>query len=275
MSTVELPQTAAEADHYVSTAPFDPASATRLTPEQERFYLASQWKLMWWKFKRHRLAVASGILLLVMYASTLVSEVLAPYNLHTRNTDFIYAAPQRLHLFHEGHFVGPFVYEQSKTLDMRNLRRVYTEVKAKPQPLRYFCSGDPYRFWGWLDASFHLVCPAKDGTLFLLGTDRLGRDVLSRILYGARISLTIGLLGISISFALGLVIGGLAGYYGGWVDLLVQRMIEIIRSFPELPLWMALSAVLPVTWSPILVYFGITGILALLDWTGLARAVRS
>jgi peptide/nickel transport system permease protein len=275
MSTVELPQTAAEADHYVSTAPFDPASATRLTPEQERFYLASQWKLMWWKFKRHRLAVASGILLLVMYASTLVSEVLAPYNLHTRNTDFIYAAPQRLHLFHEGHFVGPFVYEQSKTLDMRNLRRVYTEVKAKPQPLRYFCSGDPYRFWGWLDASFHLVCPAKDGTLFLLGTDRLGRDVLSRILYGARISLTIGLLGISISFALGLVIGGLAGYYGGWVDLLVQRMIEIIRSFPELPLWMALSAVLPVTWSPVLIYFGITGILALLDWTGLARAVRS
>jgi peptide/nickel transport system permease protein len=275
MSTVELPQTAAEADHYVSTAPFDPASATRLTPEQERFYLASQWKLMWWKFKRHRLAVASGILLLVMYASTLVSEVLAPCNLHTRNTDFIYAAPQRLHLFHEGHFVGPFVYEQSKTLDMRNLRRVYTEVKAKPQPLRYFCSGDPYRFWGWLDASFHLVCPAKDGTLFLLGTDRLGRDVLSRILYGARISLTIGLLGISISFALGLVIGGLAGYYGGWVDLLVQRMIEIIRSFPELPLWMALSAVLPVTWSPVLIYFGITGILALLDWTGLARAVRS
>jgi len=126
-----------------------------------------------------------------------------------------------------------------------------------------------------IDMSFHVVCPPEEATLFLLGTDRLGRDVLSRILYGARISLTIGLLGISISFALGLVIGGLAGYYGGWVDMTVQRMIEIIRSFPELPLWMALSAVLPVTWSPILIYFGITGILALLDWTGLARAVRS
>jgi peptide/nickel transport system permease protein len=125
------------------------------------------------------------------------------------------------------------------------------------------------------DGSFHLFCPAKDGKLFLLGTDRLGRDVLSRIIYGARISLTVGLFGIIISFSIGIVIGGLAGYYGGWVDNISQRVIEIIRSFPELPLWMALSAALPVTWSPVLIYFGITIILGLLDWTGLARAVRS
>jgi peptide/nickel transport system permease protein len=275
MSTIELPPAARGADHYVSTEPFDPQSAVRLTPEQERFYLASQWKLMWWKFKRHRVAVASGIILLVMYGSTLVTEVLAPYNLHTRNTDFIYASPQSVHLFHDGRFLGPFVYEQTKTLDMRNLRRDYAEDRSKPHQLRFFCSGDSYRFWNLFDTSFHLVCPPQGATLFLLGTDRLGRDVLSRILYGARISLTIGLLGIAISFALGLVIGGLAGYYGGWVDMTVQRLIEVIRSFPELPLWMALSAVLPVTWSPILIYFGITGILALLDWTGLARAVRS
>ena len=275
MSTIELPPAARGADHYVSTEPFDPQSAVRLTPEQERFYLASQWKLMWWKFKRHRVAVASAVILLAMYGSTLVTEVLAPYNLHTRNTDFIYASPQSVHLFHDGSFLGPFVYEQTKTLDMRTLRRDYAEDRSKPHALRFFCSGDPYRFWNLFDASFHLVCPPQGATLFLLGTDRLGRDVLSRILYGARISLTIGLLGIAISFALGLVIGGLAGYYGGWVDMTVQRLIEIIRSFPELPLWMALSAVLPVTWSPILIYFGITGILALLDWTGLARAVRS
>ena len=113
------------------------------------------------------------------------------------------------------------------------------------------------------------------GTLFLLGTDRLGRDVLSRIIYGTRISLTVGLLGIIFSFIIGITIGGLAGYFGGWVDNLSQRAIEIIRSFPELPLWMALSASLPVTWSPILIYFGITIILGMLDWTGLARAVRS
>jgi peptide/nickel transport system permease protein len=276
MSTIELsPPTARDADHFVSTEPFDPGSATRLTPEQERFYLASQWKLMWWKFKLHRVAVVSGIILLLMYGSTLVTEILAPYNLQTRNTDFIYASPQRVHLFHDGRFVGPFVYAQKKTLDMDTLRREYTEDRSQPHPLRFFCYGDPYRFWGMIDTSIHVVCPAPGSTLFLLGTDRLGRDVLSRILYGARISLTIGLHGIAISFALGLDIGGLAGYYGGWVDMTVQRIIEIIRSFPELPLWMALSAVLPVTWSPILIYFGITAILALLDWTGLARAVRS
>jgi peptide/nickel transport system permease protein len=275
MSTIEIPPAASETDHFVSTEPFDPGAATRLTPAQERFYLASQWKLMWWKFKRHRVAVASGVILLLMYGSTLVTEFVAPYNLHTRHTDFIYASPSRVHLFHEGHFIGPFVYAQKKSLDMATLRRMYTPDRTQPRPLRFFCEGDPYKYWGLFEMSFHLVCPAKNGTLFLLGTDRLGRDMFSRILYGARISLTIGLIGIALSFTLGLVIGGIAGYYGGWVDLLVQRVIEIIRSFPELPLWMALSAVLPVTWSPVLIYFGITAILALLDWTGLARAVRS
>jgi len=201
--------------------------------------------------------------------------MLVPYNLHTRNTSFIYAPPQSVHLFHEGSFVGPFVYEIKKTLNMETLRRDYVEDTSRPHPLRFFCSGDPYQFWGLVDMTFHLVCPEEGAALFLLGTDRLGRDVLSRIFYGARISLTIGLLGIAISFALGLLFGGLAGYFGGWVDNAIQRSIEIIRSFPELPLWMALSAILPVTWSPILIYFGITGILAMLDWTGLARAVRS
>jgi peptide/nickel transport system permease protein len=275
MSASALVQVEGEPGHLVSTAPFDPASAARLTPEQEHFYLASQWMLMWWKFKRHRVAVASGIILLLMYGSTLVTEVLVPYNLHTRHTDFIYASPQSLHWVHDGQFVGPFVYPLTKTLNMQNLRREYKEDRSRPYPLRFFCSGDPYAFWGLVEASFHLVCPAEGATLFLAGTDRLGRDVLSRVFYGARISLTIGLLGIAISFALGLLFGGIAGYFGGWPDMLIQRVIEIIRSFPELPLWMALSAVLPVTWSPILIYFGITGILALLDWTGLARAVRS
>ena len=276
VSTLELPPTATrDKEHFVSTEPFDPGSAAQLSPEQERLYLASQWKLMWWKFKRHRVAVVSGLVLLVMYGSTLVTEFLAPYNLHTRHTDFIYASPQKVHLFHQGSFIGPFVYDRQKILDMDTLRREYPEDPGVPHRLRFFCSGDPYRFWGMIDMSFHVVCPAEGSTLFLFGTDRLGRDVLSRVLYGARVSLTIGLLGIAISFALGLVIGGLAGYYGGAVDTIVQRLIEIIRSFPELPLWMALSAVLPVTWSPILIYFGITGILALLDWTGLARAVRS
>jgi peptide/nickel transport system permease protein len=262
-------------DHFVSQKPFNAHSIEELTPAQEKYYLASQWQLMWWKLRRHRLAVICGVILALNYATIMFSEVIAPYDLHTRNADFIYSPPQSVHLFHQGEFIGPFVYGRDYELDLEILKRNYPERKDDVQPLRFFCSGDKYRFWGLFDASFHLICPPENGTFFLLGTDRLGRDMFSRITYGARISLTIGLVGIIISFTLGIMIGGLAGYYGGWVDASVQRLIEVIRSFPELPLWMALSAVLPVNWSPILIFFGITVILAMLDWTGLARAVRS
>ena len=262
-------------EHFVSSEPFDPYSVETLTPEQERYYMASQWQLMWWKLKRHRLAVIFGVVLLVMYGSTLISEIIAPYNLHTRHSRYIYAAPQAIHLFDKGEFVGPFVYGWNYNLNMENLRREYSENTDHVYPLEYFCLGDSYEFWGLVPGSFHLVCPSEGGTLFVFGTDRLGRDMLSRIIYGARISLTIGLIGIIISFTLGIVIGGIAGYYGGLVDHIIQRVIEIIRSFPEIPLWMALSAILPVNWSPIFIYFGITALLAILDWTSLARAVRS
>jgi peptide/nickel transport system permease protein len=161
------------------------------------------------------------------------------------------------------------------TLDIDTLHRLYTDNQNDIQPIRFFCRGDDYKLWGLIASDFHLVCPAIGGQMFLLGTDRLGRDVLSRILYGARISLTIGLIGITISFVLGIVIGGLAGYWGGIFDLVVQRLIEVLQSLPSLPLWMALAAIMPVTWSPIVIYFGITVILGIIDWTGLARAVRS
>jgi peptide/nickel transport system permease protein len=230
---------------------------------------------MWWKFRRHRIAVIAGAILLAFYASILVSEILAPYNLHTRDTKHIYAPPQTIHLFHEGSFVGPFVYGYNMRLDMATLKREYTDDPSKVHRVRFFCLGDEYRFWALVDGSFHLLCPAQGGTLYLLGTDRLGRDLLSRIIYGTRISLTVGLFGIVVSFLIGLSLGGISGFYGGWIDNVIQRFIEMVRSFPELPLWMALSAALPVTWSPILVYFGITIILGLLDWPGLARAVRS
>jgi peptide/nickel transport system permease protein len=175
----------------------------------------------------------------------------------------------------EGGLAAPYVLGYDYRLDMTKLHRVYTPDPSKRQPIRWFCHGDSYKFWGYIPGDFHLICPAQGGTLFLLGTDRLGRDLLSRIVYGARISLTVGLIGVIVSFTLGILIGGIAGYYGGWTDILIQRGIEVIQSFPHLPLWMALSAVLPVTWSPILVYFGITLILGMIEWTHLARAVRS
>ncbi|MEO7939497.1 MAG: ABC transporter permease, partial [Burkholderiaceae bacterium] len=193
----------------------------------------------------------------------------------SRDSGYIFAPPQSLHLFHEGKFVGPFVYGFSMKLNMEKMKREFTPDTDKVQRLRFFCHGDEYRLWGMVNADLHLVCPSEDGTLFVMGTDRLGRDMFSRIIYGTRISLTVGLLGIAVSFLIGITLGGISGYYGGWVDNVIQRMIEIVRSFPELPLWMALSAALPVTWSPILIYFGITIILGMLDWPGLARAVRS
>jgi peptide/nickel transport system permease protein len=266
--------------HFVSDAPYNPGAGEPLTDAQRRYYSASPWMLMWWKFRRHRLAVVSGVILLLLYLAAALAELIAPYDLQTRHTDYLYVPPQEVHLFDDGAFVGPFVYAMDVALDLDNMRWEYSEDRSRVQAIRFFCTADDYpgaryTFWNLFEGSFHFFCPAQGGQLFLLGTDRLGRDMLSRIIYGARISLTVGLIGITISMVLGIVIGGIAGYWGGLVDTLIQRLIEVVRSFPELPLWMALSAILPVTWSPIAVYAGITVILGLLDWPGLARAVRS
>ena len=275
MNDSPLPPQGKAIQHYVSTEPFDPLATEKLTPAQEKYYFASQKQLMWWKFKRHKLALFSGFFLLFCYLVIALAEFIAPYDLAHRHIKFIYAPPQGIHFFEDGKFVGPRVYQRVRTLNMDLQKREYAVNESKSYAINFFCEGDPYRFWGLIEGNTHLFCVEKGGTLFLLGTDKLGRDMFSRIIYGARISITIGLIGIAVSFFLGITIGGLAGYYGGWVDIVVQRIIEVLQSIPSIPLWMALAAILPVTWSPILVYFGITVILGLLDWTGLARAVRS
>ncbi len=273
--THKLPEPGAPLEHYVSKAPFDPNSMARHFEQETAGMTTSQWRLMWWKLKRHRLAIVSLVFLAIMYASIFFTEFLAPYALETRNLNAIYAPPQSVHLFHDGSFVGPFVYGRTAELDMTNLQRVYTDDPEQIHRLSFFCQGDSYRFWGLIDANLHLICAEGGQDMFLLGTDRLGRDVLSRILYGARISLTIGLLGVTVSFILGIIVGGLAGYHGGWIDMALTRITEVLQSIPSIPLWMAMAAIIPITWSPLLVYLGITLILGLLDWTGLARAVRS
>lgn len=274
-SILTLPPPGAALPHRHRSSVFDPETAETLTEAQKRVYLASQFTLMWWKFKKHRLAVISGIVLAVMYFMVAIAEFLAPYHYDARHTNFIRMPPQSVHLFHEGSLRAPFTYGTHYHLNMDSLKREYSEDRSKIIPIRFFCSGDSYQFWGLVEGNKHLVCAGEGGTLFLLGTDRLGRDVLSRILIGARISLTIGLIGISISFILGIVIGGLAGYYGGTFDLIVQRVIEVVQSLPHIPIWLALASIMPPHWSPLLIYFGITVILGLMDWTGLARSVRS
>ncbi len=258
--------------HWVDPAPWRPDE--EVEEGRDAGAALPQWRLVLRRFRRHRLAVWSLGFLALLYALLPFVEFLAPYGRDTRDAGAIYAPPQPVRLIHEGRFIGPFVYELRMRLDLATMRRVYEEDRSRPQRLRFFCRGDRYRLWGLWEADLHLVCPPAGGRFHLLGTDRLGRDLFSRILYGARVSLTVGLVGIAVSFVLGILLGGLAGYYGGLVDRLVQRTIEVIRCFPTIPLWLALSAAIPVWWDPLWVYFGITVILGLIDWTGLARSVR-
>ena len=243
--------------------------------EETEAYAASQWQLMWWKFRKHHLAMAAGMVIVALYVVAVFCEFLAPYTLNHRQVAYAFAPPQRLQFVSdEGVHLWPFVYGIKGVRHPETLRKFYVEDREQRYAVRLFVRGAPYRFWGLFETDIHLFGVDEGGTLFLLGTDHLGRDLLSRIIYGSRISLTIGLVGVTLSFVFGLVIGVVSGYYGGWIDNLIQRGIEILRSFPSIPLWMALAAALPSSWSPLQIYMGITVVLSFIGWTGLARQVR-
>jgi len=244
----------------------------------EDVYVAPQWKLMYWKFRRHRMAMISVFVLAFFYLVAAFCEFVAPYDPETFSTRFTAAPPTRVHLFDKnGTFHGPFIYGSKRDRDPVTLRPLFVEDPAVIYPIGFFVSGTPYKLWGTFDTSLHLFginAKPDQQLVFPLGADRLGRDMFSRIVYGARISLSIGLVGVFLSLVLGVVLGGISGYYGGIVDTIVQRVIEFIRSVPAIPLWMGLSAALPANWPVLRVYFAITVILSLIGWTSMARVVR-
>ena len=241
---------------------------------EERKYLAGQWRLMWWKFLDHRLAVAAMCVLFFMYLMAVFCEIAAPNGPNVRSAENSFQPPERIRVFHEGRPHRPFVYGRTVHINPETLVRTYTDDTTRLLPVRFWVKGDPYRLWGMIPMQRHIIGLDSGDRLYLMGADRLGRDLFSRIAYGSRISLSLGLVGVFLSLVLGIIIGGISGYYGGVMDILIQRFIEILRSFPTIPLWLALSAAMPAQWSQVRVYFCMTIILALIGWTGVARVVR-
>jgi peptide/nickel transport system permease protein len=258
---------------YVDDAPYDPNLSIQQL--ERRDLDAPNWLLIWRKFKQHRLGLISGIFLLTCYLMLPFVGFIAPYGPNDRFPDHIHNPPQSINLWHEGRFIGPFVYPVTSEANLETFQWEYKPDLENPSKLRFFCKGSPYSIVGLIPAETRLFCSADDAPVFIWGSDRLGRDVFTRILYGAQLSLTVGLIGISVSFFLGIFFGSVAGYFGGGIDWGINRVIEILRSLPELPLWLALSAAVPSNWGPVSVFFIISVILGILDWPGLARAVRA
>ncbi len=255
-----------------------PLEEEDLQKAAEKVYVAPPWKLMWWRFRKHRMALVSAAILIVFYFVAIFSEFVAPYDPDGALIQFKQVPPTEIHIRDEaGQFQFPFVYLHKRAMDPQTLQISYTEVRSAQFPLEFFVHGYKYKLLGLWETDMHLYgVPAgkEQQGVFLLGTDRLGRDMFSRVAYGARLSLSMGMVSVFLSLLLGVVLGGISGYYGGTADVFIQRVIEFIRTIPTIPLYMTLSAALPVNWPIEWVYFGITMILALVGWTFLARVVR-
>lgn len=252
------------------------ADRTRALPARKQVAVASQWQLMWRKFRRHRLAMAGGIVVIAFYLVVPFADFLAYSDPNASEAQRGLLSPQPVRFFDNGRF-APHVYALTGARDPQTFKRVYKPDPTTKLPVRLFAPGFEYKLLGLIPANRHLLGVAgadNESTLFLLGTDLQGRDLWSRLMYGTRISLTIGLVAVGLSLFLGVFLGSLSGYYGGTADTIIQRLIEILRSIPTIPLWMGLAAALPRDWSVLQVYFALTIIISLLGWTELARVVR-
>ena len=237
--------------------------------------IASQWKLVWWKFRKHKLAMVSLAIVAILYTTVILAEFMAPGLPRAHSSRYVYVPPQRLRVWSDGrphlHVLG---YTSER--DPLSLQRIWTLNEDDVIPVGLFVRGHPYRMWGLFPAERRLIGPLNpEDPFYLMGSDGLGRDVFSRMIYSARVSLTVGLVGVTLTFLLGILIGGISGLIGGRLDNFIQRVIEIVLSIPHLPFWLALAAMVPIHWSPLQTYMMITVILAFLSWTGLARVVRS
>jgi len=252
-----------------AAAPANPAA-------EDRYAQATQLQLTWWRFRRHRLAVISMVVIILFYMVAIFADFLAASDPHATDARRSFIPPQGIHLFDEQGF-NPHVYGLRGVRDPRTFQLSYTPDPARKLPVRLFTRGYTYNLFGIIETDIHLfgVVGGRPGeSVFLLGTDQLGRDLYSRMMVATRVSLFIGLAGVTLSLFLGVLLGGISGLYGGWVDMLIQRLIELLRSVPTSPLWMGLAAALPRTWSVLEVYFAITIIISLIGWTDLARVVR-
>jgi peptide/nickel transport system permease protein len=250
-----------------------PASQS-LVEDDSKIQAAGQFKLMWWKFRKSIFAVIGGIVVILMYFMAITCEFFAPKTDLWYDVDYVYAPPQPVRLFNEGRF-EPYVYGLKYERDPNSFKRLFEVDEETRIPFGFFVKGAPYKLWGLIPMDVHFIGPKDpEAPFFLLGADKSGRDVLSRTIYSARISMTVGTIGVLVSFLIGIIIGGISGISGGWIDNLIQRFIEILNSIPQVPMLLAMAAAVPVGMSSVQVYFIVSILLALLSWTGMARVVR-